>query len=197
MRSSRFPVAVNIVRSGLYVDTVGNIFVLDSISGDVYKCEVNSTTFVLAADGHRYDSIYDPTPISETFAVDEVNKRIYILDQAQARVIKYFNGSLMGITVIDGSSENVFSDQQVKRPRPRLISVDKTGNILVAEENEISIWTPNGKFHKPVFESNGTFNFLPMKIILDRIGNLYIVNGVESEVIRFNRISAKCKNSTY
>jgi hypothetical protein len=63
------------------------------------------------------------------------------------------NGLKTGMTIIDKSLREMFSEKQSEHTTFWSMLVDRTGNILIGEQNKISIWTPDGKFHKTVLEA--------------------------------------------
>ncbi len=65
--------------------------------------------------------------------------KLIILDDRHARVLKCMNGSKTGMTIIDASPREMFSDKQSEHTTPNWILVDRTGNILIGEQDKISI----------------------------------------------------------
>ncbi|UJR18535.1 hypothetical protein I4U23_005442 [Adineta vaga] len=184
----------------LYVNSPGDIFMLDMVSHIIRKWTVNSSSAIVAANGNKTDSIRYPYAIPNDFTVDEVNNIIYLVDVGFPRILKYINGLERGITFIDGTPNEIFSSVKSIDINAFTIALDKTGYIIVGEKDKITIWSSDGKFNGIAmnkYQFNNSIiieNITTGKIILDRLGNLYgSVN--PGLILRFNRTSITCKNN--
>ncbi|CAF1562135.1 unnamed protein product, partial [Adineta ricciae] len=145
----------------------GDIFMLATPSGVVYKWTVNSSSAILVVDGNKIDSVRYPTTNIVAFAVYEPDNTIYLLDRGTRswkssngslvsvgydfnRILKYSNGSELGETIIDGIPLHMFSHTKAVDVDAYTIAVDKTGYVISGELHRVSIWSPDGKFHSTV-----------------------------------------------
>ncbi|CAF1681039.1 unnamed protein product, partial [Adineta ricciae] len=152
---------------GLYVNSAGDIFMLMTSSGAVYKWTVNSSSAILVVDGSKIDSVRYPTTNIVAFAVYEPDNTIYLLDRGASfqktsngsfvnvgygfnRILKYSNGSELGETIIDGTPLHMFSNTKAVDVDAYTIAVDQTGYVILGELHRVSIWSPDGKFHSTI-----------------------------------------------
>ncbi len=137
--------------------------------------------------------------LADGLAVDEMNNIIYLLDRTDRCVVKYSNGSFSGITIMYGGSSRSLSDVPSQSVIPVSLLVDKTGYIVLGEPDKITLWTLDGQFHVVVMRQfqtsqNPTLrNISSQSMTLDRLGNLYIIDGI-NRVVKFNRTSTTCRN---
>ncbi|CAF3795947.1 unnamed protein product [Adineta steineri] len=125
----------------LYVNSAGDIFVLDTFTRVLRKWSVNSSSPIIVADGNKTDLVGNPVPYPTDFAVDETNNIIYLLDTPYKRIFKYTNRSEIGITIVDGSPVQMFASRMGVDIDPLAIAVDKTGYIILGEKDRITIWS--------------------------------------------------------
>ncbi|CAF0953601.1 unnamed protein product [Adineta steineri] len=184
----------------LYVNSAGDIFVLDTFTRVLRKWSVNSSSPIIVADGNKTDLVGNPVPYPTDFAVDETNNIIYLLDTPYKRIFKYTNGSEIGITIVDGSPVQMFTSRLGVDIDPLAIAVDKTGYIILGEKDRITIWSSDGKFKGIAMQkyqdnrSTIVQNMSAGVLVFDRFGNLYVQMWSVGHIVRFNRTSSTCAN---
>lgn len=180
---------------GLYVSTMGDIFVLDGQNNRVLKWSVNATYGIVVAGGSGRGN--GPTQLSfpTGFFVEMVNNVIYVADYGNRRIQKYINGSRNGVTVISAATNSFF----LYYPARGLI-IDRNGNFLLADTEQITRCTPDYAFSYIVADNNQelyndvmpTFTpttrhaFDPTMLAFDKQQNLYTIDQQNHRVVRFN-----------
>ncbi|CAF1176359.1 unnamed protein product [Adineta ricciae] len=167
---------------GLYVNEVGDVYVLDASNQRVLKWMVNATSGVLIADA--------------------VNNVVYVADTGNHRIQKYISGSVNGITVISGPYRTISPTVFREIYYPQAVFVDRTGNILVGDWARITKWISNGSTGSFTgsliadgiqgFNANATRMDTPSAFAFDRTGNLYAVDWSNQRVLKFNVMSQQC-----
>ncbi len=189
--------------NGLYVNSAGDIFVLDTLSHILLKWTVNSSSAIVIANGNKTDSVRYPVSFPYDFAIDEPNNIIYLLDIPYKRILKYINGSELGITIVDGLPIKMFVSKMPVDIDPYTIAVDKTGYIVLGEKDRITMWSSDGKFKaiamtKYIVNQNQSTiieKIYAGKIVFDGLGNLYVHSSSFRHIVRFNRTSSTCANN--
>jgi hypothetical protein len=196
------PNRVGIGCYGLYVNSIGDLFVFFSPTANVFKWGVNNNSGILVADGHKFDSTISRSGSVDVFAMDEINNLIYILDRVGPRILKYNHNSPIGTAIFDGSPKEIFSNVPPTHMSAWALIVDKTGYVLLGEIDKITMWTPDGKFHVTVLKDYHTTHdnakigiAVTQTMAFDRLGNLYVIDGKTNRVVKFNRTSIACKNN--
>jgi hypothetical protein len=96
---------------GLYVNSAGDIFLLDGNHNRVVKWLVNATSGIHVAGRNENGSGPDNLAFASGLSVDEVNDAVYVLtDLRFRRITKYTNGSLDGLSVFGGGPTKFLSD---------------------------------------------------------------------------------------
>jgi hypothetical protein len=188
--------------TGLYVNSAGDIFVLDATNDRVVKWTMNAKSGVLVAGGGGRGSGSKQLSSPLGLFVDEINDAIYVVDVTNKRIQKYSNGSANGMTVFGGGPNKIFSDVMTVYMDPLSVIVDKMGNILVGEVFKITKWTPDIKSSVTVtyqdiqgggFSENGIHT--PVIMAFDKLENLYVHDSVYNQVVKFSRKSILCINN--
>jgi hypothetical protein len=184
---------------GLYVNSIGDIFVLFR-TGNVIKWPVNNPTGVLVADGYKsYSTTGRPGSMS-ALAVDEIGTILYLLDEIGPRVFKYSNGSTIGTVITDlTTKQEIFSDVAPIHEYSRDLIADRTGNIILATTEKVSLLTPDGKFNVTLlfeYRMPGDHSISRLSVdrmVFDRLGNLYVLD-MSRALVKFNRTTPTCTN---
>ena len=186
---------------GLYVNSIGDIFLLFR-TGNLIKWPINTLTGVLVADGHEAYPTISQGGVMAALAIDEINSIVYLLDVIGPRVLKYSNSSTIGTVISDFTTkQEIFSDAHATDEFGRDLIVDKTGNIILATSEKISLLTPDGKFKVTLLleyqtpEYHATFRSSAERMAFDRLGNLYVLDA-RNTVVKFNRTTPTCTNMT-
>ncbi|CAF1173813.1 unnamed protein product [Adineta steineri] len=153
---------------GLYVNAAGDIFVLDQGRHRIVKWVVNATSGVLVAGRKEDESNSDQLEFPSGMYVDEINNSVYVITDMMGRRIKRFsNGSVYGVTVFWWWSE----------------------------------WTSDIKYNGIILgESSGggaTHFYTPQLMTFDKLGNLYVYDKSDGQVIRFDVNSTSCINNLH
>ena len=191
------------VCAGLYVNSVGDIFVLDILNYRVVKWAANAISGTLVASGDIYGSDLTQFPASSALTVDEINDVIYMVDFSHNSIIKYTNGSTNGVTVLGGGPKEVFSDVMSEYVMPISVLLDKMGNLLVGERNKITKWTSDIKSSVTIIgqDTQGLFVSpiiiaLPRVMTFDKLENLYVYDA-NGQVVKFLRNATSCRNDLH
>ncbi|CAF4291379.1 unnamed protein product, partial [Adineta steineri] len=186
---------------GLYVNSGGDIFVLFRSRSHVIEWTVNNPTGILVADGYGSDSTTGGTGSLNALTVNEIDNTIYLMDQIGPRILKFTNSSTTGTVIFDGTTKKeIFSDVQSTSNYDWALIADKTGNIILATTEKISLLTSDGKFNVTILKDYRTreektiSNYLLEEMTFDRLGNLYIFDAGRG-VLKFNRTFTTCTNT--
>ncbi|CAF1061254.1 unnamed protein product [Adineta steineri] len=186
---------------GLYVNSGGDIFVLFRSRSHVIEWTVNNPTGILVADGYGSDSTTGGTGSLNALTVNEIDNTIYLMDQIGPRILKFTNSSTIGTVIFDATiKKEIFSDVQPTFNYGWALIADKTGNILLAINEKISILTSDDKFNATILkdyrarEDKTIPNSAPEAMAFDRLGNLYVFDAGRG-VLKFNRTSTTCTNT--
>ncbi|CAF4294079.1 unnamed protein product, partial [Adineta steineri] len=125
---------------GLYVNSGGDIFVLFRVRSHVIKWTVNNPTGILVADGYGSGLTSGVAGVKNALAVDEIDNIIYLIDPIGPRILKFTNSSTTGTIIFDGTTKKeIFSDVQSTSNYGWALIADKTGNIILATTEKISL----------------------------------------------------------
>lgn len=112
---------------------------------------------------------------------------IYVLDQANARIMKYAPGAVSGIVVAGGNGDGTAASQLNS---PQDFCLDASGNLIVAELNRITKWIPGSPEGLTVMDNTRYSNFLyPKQVFVDKKGSLYAAGSPSSTNIMVIKIS--------
>ncbi|CAF0900373.1 unnamed protein product [Adineta steineri] len=186
---------------GLYVNSGGDIFVLFRVRSHVVKWTVNNPTGILVADGYGSGLTSGVAGVKNALAVDEIDNIIYLIDPIGPRILKFTNSSTTGTVIFDGTTKKeIFSDVQSTSNYGWALIADKTGNIILATTEKISLLTSDGKFNVTILKDHRAREdkTIPDSLLdamaFDRLGNLYVLD-VSHRVLKFNRTSTTCTNT--
>ncbi|CAF1506091.1 unnamed protein product [Didymodactylos carnosus] len=182
-----------------YVNSAGDIFVLDTYNQRVLKWVVNASSAILVAGGRGQGNT--STQLSyEAYGlyVDTINNAIYVADTGNNRIQKYTTGSVSGVTVIDATYRRNFSVGLPQLYGPKTVFVDRTGSILVGDWQRITKWTPDATSASLVAGgkqgsgANVKSMDNPSAFTFDRQGSLYVLDWINQRVLKFNVASTSC-----
>ncbi|CAF1272156.1 unnamed protein product [Adineta steineri] len=164
---------------GLYVNSVGDVFVLDGGRHRIVKWKADGSSQILIGGRQKEEYISDPFPFPQGFNVDEMNDFAYVITGASGHPTKRFSsGSLYGVTVLGGGPSTVLSDAPGDYIEPQAILVDKMGNILIAENAKVTRWTLDAKYIGiavgGILGGGATSISFPDRLAFDRLENLYV-----------------------
>lgn len=188
---------------GLYVNKLGDIFVLDSENHRVLKWSVNASSGILVAGGGGQGN--GSTQLSDAFGlfVDELNNVIYVADTWNYRIQKYVDGSVSGVTIIGPASHAIIDNIASPVSSLEAVFVDRAGNILVSTLEGIIKWAPGAKDGIIVATGNqgSGANIMYMStstaIVFDNLGNLYTVDNANRRILKFNSTSNSCTSEIF
>ncbi len=188
---------------GLYVTLTGDIFIIDSANYRVVKWAMNATSGVLVAGGNRFDSDSDQFVTRTGLYVDETNNVLYIVEYYNC-IRKYTIGSTDGVIILGGGPNEVLSNVMTEYIKPISVLVDKMGNILVAEVDRITKWTPDIKSSVIVIgqqnqDLRATTTLMGFSGVMtfDKLENLYVYDNGGRHVVKFTRNSTSCMKNLY
>ncbi|CAF1285174.1 unnamed protein product [Adineta steineri] len=165
---------------GLYVNSVGDVFVLDGGRHRIVKWKADGSSQILIGGRQKEEYISDPFPFPQGFNVDEMNDFAYVITGASGHPTKRFSsGSLYGVTVLGGGPSKVLSDAPGDYIEPQAILVDKMGNILIAENAKVTRWTLDAKYIGiavgGILGGGATSISFPDRLAFDRLENFGIM----------------------
>lgn len=179
--------------TGVAVDKFGNLYVADQYNSVIRKIDPNGVVSVVAGDITQLAGFKDGPAASAKFfypsgvAVDD-NINIYVTDADNHRIRKINAAGIVG--TLAGTGAEGFADgpgNMAKFDFPRQPTVDKTGNVFVADysNNRIRKITPDGVvstiagISTPGFVDGAggvaRFNY-PSGITVDGDGTIYVAD---------------------
>ena len=176
---------------GVAADSAGNIYVADSRNNLIRKISADGMVTTLAGSGKQGSD--DGKGVSASFffpaaLTSDATGNVYVADTHNSMIRKITpEGTVTTIAGRISPEVAKYRDTVVKFDNPYGITVDKAGNVFVAdwERDMIKKISPDGKI--TAFAGNGekgakdgkgsaaTF-FLPEGLALDRAGNLYVAD---------------------
>ena len=138
--------------TGVALDKFGNLYVADEYNSVIRKIDPNGVVSVVAGDITQLAGFRDGPAASAKFfypsgiAVDD-NINIYVTDTDNHRIRKINAAGI--VSTLAGTGAEGFADgpgNMAKFDFPRQLTVDKTGNVFVADysNNRIRKITPDG-----------------------------------------------------
>jgi gliding motility-associated-like protein len=196
---------------GLCADSLGNVYVADTRNNLIRKIDLNGNVTTLAGSG-SFGTTNGPA-LGATFGnptgieIDETTGTIYVADHL-THIIRKIDpagnvSTLAGAPYLTGNTNGVGLAATFNRPYG--LTLDNSGNILVADEwnHLIRKVTPTGVVttvagNGVIGSSDGTganvsFNY-PWDITVDNNGNIFVADGY-NDVIR--KIDPSANVSTY
>lgn len=162
------------------VDSLGNIFVSDSMYNRVMKWAPGATTGTLAAGigdgtaGNGTNGLSCPSGIY----IDQ-NMALYIADYCNDRIQKWISGSSAGTTVAGGNG-------QLNNPTD--VIVDSYGTFYVLNSEGLYRFYP-GSTSGTIVISFSTENY---GFKFDSVGNVYVADVLNSVINKYTVNSASC-----
>ncbi len=139
---------------GLFVDSIGNIYVVDVDNARIQKWAPGATGGITVAGGNGTGSAPNQLNFPIGLHVDR-GGNMYIADAINDRIQKWAPGATSGITVAGGngrgSASNQFND-------PDQVAVDVSGNVYVADNYNFRVqkWAPGATSGVTVAGGNGS-----------------------------------------
>ena len=187
---------------GLYITSLGDIFVLDDDNDRVVKWVVNATAGILVAQSGMLWYVHADRWTMSSLCVDEINNILYIVDINNNHIIKYTNESTVGQIIFGSGPKTVFTNIMSEYVPPISIIVDKMGNILVGEFYKITRWTQDLKLNVIItLEDSVTSNWhsrttnYPTIMAFDKFDNLYVYDASRYRILKFLRNDTSCLNN--
>jgi gliding motility-associated-like protein len=171
--------AVNQLHSpfGLFVDGVGNLYVVDEDNHRVQKWPPGATAGVTVAGGNGKGSGPHQLDYPMGLAVDAAGN-LFIADVQNNRIQKWAPGATSGITVAGGNGPGKAGNQL---NFPICVVIDKSGNLFVGDNYNYRVqkWVPGATTGVTVAGGNGAgaaanqFSSV-YGLAIDDSGNLYV-----------------------
>jgi streptogramin lyase len=173
--------------TGLYVDSIGNVYVADFHNHRVQKWPPGADSGITVAGGNGEGSAANQLAFPEGIVVDKKGN-IFIADYLNGRIQKWAPGADSGITVAGGIAANQLGG-------PTAIFIDASGNMYVSERDgaRIQKFPPNSSSNTiGVTVAGGNGNGiadnqlgLPTGVSLDPSGNIFVSEDVDNRVQEF------------
>jgi len=185
--------------TGVALDKFGNLYVADEYNSVIRKIDPNGVVSVVAGDITQLAGFKDGPAASAKFfypssvAVDD-NINIYVTDTDNHRIRKINAAGI--VSTLAGTGAEGFADgpgNMAKFDFPRQLTVDKTGNVFVADysNNRIRKITPDGVvstiagISTPGFVDGAggvaRFNY-PSGITVDADGAIYVADFLNNAI---------------
>lgn len=154
---------------GLAADKSGNVYVVDSELGQLFKIKKNSDEAIAVT---LQSSLLQPTSI----AISSDNNSFYITDTASHHVKKFsFNGKLISVIGKRGKAKGEFN-------YPTMIWLDKSDQLFVTDSLNfrVQVFNNKGKFVR-YFGKQGTGTghlSRPKGVATDANGHVYVIDGL-------------------
>ena len=175
----------------VFVDSSGNIFVVDAINDRVQKFAPGAASGVTAAGGNAYGSRPNQFNGPACVHVDGVGD-IFVADAANNRIQKFLPGATNGITVAGG---NGFGTAKNQLSTPSSVWVDDSGYIYAADVNNERVQkfppgsnsTTDGKTVAGGAQGNGPYQFSgPNSVCVDKQGNIFVCDVGNNRVQKYS-----------
>jgi sugar lactone lactonase YvrE len=161
--------------SGIVVDSAGDIFIADTVSGSGRIVEVNAqgTASVLTISG------LSPTLGSLSGVAIDGAGNLYIADTSNTRVVK----------VTSSGAGSVFSTGSVTLTAPHGVAVDQSGDLFISDgtggSSRIVEVTSGGSAAALAINVSSGSAFLssPEGLAVDASGNLYIADSANNRIV--------------
>jgi len=173
--------------TGIFVDTLGNLYVADAIQNRVQKWAPGASAGVTVAGSNSSQGGSGANLLSSPWGIYVTKSgNLYIGDFYNNRVQLWMPNATAGITVAGG---NGFGDANNQIGLPQGIFVDANNNVYVADaiNNRVQKWVPNAINGITVAGGNGNggdANQLssPSGIIVDTVGTMFIADQGNSRI---------------
>lgn len=163
--------------NGIFVDSLGNLFIVDSHNERIQKWAPGSTSGVTVAGGNGKGSAANQLDNPSSIFVDSLGS-LFIVDTGNHRVQKWESGATSGVTVAGGNGTGSAANQLYY---PSDIFVDSHGSVFVIDygNHRVQKWVYNAMVGVTVAGENGlglraNQLYYPEGILVDNRGNIII-----------------------
>src|ERR1039457_3767034 len=193
--------------AGLAFDSAGNLYIADTYNSNVRKVDTNGIITTVAGDGGAGGFAGDGGPATKALlqspagiAVDK-SGNLYIADRLNQR-IRMVTASTGIITTIAGSNNTGWHGDggpavDATFTYPTSIAVDSSGNIFVADTNNVAVRRISAGGIITTVAGNGQWGYTgdggqatkaqlagPQGVTVDASGNLYIADTMNERIRR-------------
>jgi len=186
--------------TGLFVDSIGNVFVADFSNHRVQKWIPGADSGITVAGGNGKGNAANQLAFPEGIFIDK-NKNLFVADFDNGRVQEWALGADSGITVAGGNGVGAAANQLVN---PCGVYIDAIGNLYVSDLGNYRIQKfPPGSTSATngvtAAGGNGGGNAadqldLPSGIFVDGSGNVFEAENVNTRVQKFPEGSTSSTN---
>lgn len=171
----------------VFVDSVGNIYVVDGNRGRVQKWAPGATAGITVAGENGKGCALNQFGSPKGIAVDK-SGNVYVSDAICDRVTKWAPGATTGVVVAGGNGEGGNANQLSGNLN---ICLDKAGNLYIADRwnHRVQKWTPGAT--SGVTVAGGSYGSAlnqliePMDVDVDELGNVYVIDYFNYRVMKW------------
>ncbi|CCH53048.1 Tripartite motif-containing protein 71 AltName: Full=Lin-41 homolog [Fibrisoma limi BUZ 3] len=164
---------------GLFVDSSGNVYVVDTSNDRIQKWAPGASAGVTVAGGNGEGSA--PNQLFSPYGVFvDMLGNVYVADASNNRIQRWAPGASVGVTVAGGNGEGSAPNQL---NFPTGLFVDGSGNVYVADNfnHRIQKWGPGATSGTTVAGGNGLGSapnqlLSPNGLFVDGAGNVYVAD---------------------
>ena len=172
----------------VFVDSIGNIYVVDGNRHRVQKWASGATSGITVAGENGKGCALNQFGSPKGIAVDK-SGNVYVSDAICDRVTKWAPGATSGVVVAGGNGEGSNANQLSGNLN---ICLDKAGNLYIADRwnHRVQKWAPGATSGVTVAGGNGAgsaFNQLieTMDVDVDDSGNVYVIDYYNYRVMKW------------
>lgn len=178
---------------GVAFDASGNIFIIDTDNAKINK--FNSSEVYVSSFGEVGSGLPAPAESkfsSPTSAAVDTSGNVYIADSGNDRIQKFDSDGnfLLQFGSFGSANTAIIGDKPGKFSFPSDVTVDSSGNIYVADEENkrVQKFNSSGAFLAQIGSEGSTAGLFttPSSVAVDSSGNLFVGDRGRHKIIKFN-----------
>lgn len=172
----------------VFVDSVGNIYIVDGNRQRVQKWAPNAKNGITVAGNNGKGSGLNQFASPKGIVVDKFGN-VYVSDALINRVTKWTPGATSGVVVAGGNGEGGNANQLSGNLN---ICLDRLGNLYIADRwnHRVQKWAPGDTTGTTVAGGNGSGSannqlVEVMDVDVDTAGNIYVIDYYNNRVMKW------------